>query len=83
MLRRIQAIESFDLTAAIPAITAKTLLIATRDDILVPCTCSITLADHLPDVRLDLLDQGGHACNITDPAGFNATVSEFLLSGTI
>ena len=80
VLRRIQAIEAFDLTAAIPAITAKTLLIATRDDVLVPCTCSITLAGQLPDARLELLGQGGHACNVTDPAGFNATVSEFLLS---
>lgn len=79
-MRRIQAIERFDLSAAISAITAKTLVVATRDDVLVPCTCSIALADQLPDVRLELLDQGGHACNITDPAGFNAAVSEFLLS---
>jgi aminoacrylate hydrolase len=78
VLRRIQAIEAFDLTAEIPAIQAPTLVIATSDDILVPCTCSIAIADQLPQVQLQLLDQGGHACNITDPAGFDAMVTAFL-----
>jgi aminoacrylate hydrolase len=78
VLRRIQAIEAFDLTASLPTITAPTLVIATRDDVLVPCTCSIALADQLAQVRLELLDQGGHACNITDPAGFDALVTAFL-----
>jgi aminoacrylate hydrolase len=79
VLRRIQAVEAFDLTAEIPTITASTLVIATRDDVLVPCTCSIALADQLPQVRLELLDRGGHACNITDPAGFDTMVAGFLL----
>ena len=78
VLRRIHAIEAFDLTADIPSITAPALVIATRDDVLVPCTCSIGLADQLPQGRLALLDQGGHACNVTDPAGFNALVTAFL-----
>jgi aminoacrylate hydrolase len=78
VLHRIEAIEAFDLTNKIPAITAPTLLIATRDDVLVPCSCSIALADQLPHVQLELLDHGGHACNITDPAGFNAIVAAFL-----
>jgi aminoacrylate hydrolase len=78
VLRRIGAIEAFDLTDRIASIASPTLVIATRDDILVPCTCSIMLADQLPQVRLVLLDQGGHACNITDPAGFDAMVGEFL-----
>jgi aminoacrylate hydrolase len=78
VLRRIQAVEAFDLTGDIPTILASTLVIATRDDLLVPCTCSIALADQLPRVQLELLDQGGHACNITDPAGFNTIVTAFL-----
>lgn len=78
VLRRIAAIEAFDLTAQIPTITAPTLVIATRDDMLVPCTCSIALAGQLPNARLALLDQGGHACNITDPSRFGALVTGFL-----
>jgi aminoacrylate hydrolase len=78
VLRRIQAIEAFDLTEAIPKIATPTLVIATRDDVLVPCTCSITLADLLPEGRLALRDHGGHACNITDPAAFDTLVTDFL-----
>jgi aminoacrylate hydrolase len=78
VLQRIDAIEAFDLTEAIPTIATPTLVIATRDDLLVPCTCSITLADLLPRGRLALLDHGGHACNITDPTGFDTLVTEFL-----
>jgi aminoacrylate hydrolase len=81
VLRRIAAIEQFDLTARLPAITASTLVIATRDDVLVPCTCAIALADQLSEVRLELLDQGGHACNVTDPATFNKMVTAFLQEG--
>ncbi|WP_428492442.1 pyrimidine utilization protein D [Rhodopila sp.] len=78
VLRRIQAVEAFDLTQAIAGITAPAMVVAARDDVLVPCTCSITLADQLSDVRLELLDQGGHACNITDPDRFDAMVGDFL-----
>lgn len=78
VLRRIGAIEAFDVTAEVHTITAPTLVIATRDDVLVPCSCSLALADALPNAELVLLDQGGHACNITDPAGFDAIVTRFL-----
>ena len=78
VLRRIAAIEAFDLTADIGSITVPTLVIATRDDVLVPCACSIVLADQLSEGRLALLDQGGHACNITDPVGFDTLVVGFL-----
>ncbi|WP_428486551.1 pyrimidine utilization protein D [Rhodopila sp.] len=78
VLRRIGAIEAFDIEATVPAIAAPTLVIATRDDVLVPSTCSVRLAERLPQGRLELLDHGGHACNITDPAGFDALVGAFL-----
>ena len=78
VLRRIEAIEAFDLTAQIPAIAASTLVIATRDDVLVPSTCSTALAHQLPRARLERLEHGGHACNVTNPESFNAIVTAFL-----
>jgi aminoacrylate hydrolase len=77
VLRRIEAVEAFDLDPS--GITTPTLVVATRDDMLVPCTCSIALADALANAELVLLESGGHACNITDPTGFDTLVTRFLL----
>ena len=76
VLRRIAAVEAFDIDASM--IAAPTLAVATRDDLLVPYTCSVALADALPNAELALADHGGHACNLTDPAGFDAMVMRFL-----
>jgi aminoacrylate hydrolase len=76
VLRRIGAVEAFELDPA--GVTAPTLVIATRDDVLVPFGCSMALADALPDAELVLLETGGHACNVTDPVRFDAVVTRFL-----
>jgi aminoacrylate hydrolase len=78
VLRRITAIESFDISAKVATIQVPTCVIATRDDVLVPSPCSEALAAALPAGRLVLLEHGGHACNVTDPDGFNAIVAAFL-----
>jgi aminoacrylate hydrolase len=78
VLRRIGAIEAFDLTDSVASVTAPTLVLAARDDVLVPSGCSVALAEALPNARLDVWDQGGHACNVIDPARFEALVTGFL-----
>jgi len=77
VLRRIAAVAAFNLDPT--GISVPTLVVATRDDVLVPCNCSVMLADALPNAELVLLDQGGHACNITDPTGFDTIVARFFL----
>jgi aminoacrylate hydrolase len=79
VLRRIDAVLAFDLEARLPAIEARSLVLASRDDVLVPSACSTHLANLLPHARLSLLDHGGHAYNVTEPDTFNAMVSLFLL----
>jgi aminoacrylate hydrolase len=81
VLRRIAAVEAFDLAAMIASVTTPTLVVATRDDVLVPSLCSIALADQLPNATLALFEQGGHACNITDPERFDRIVGDYLLAG--
>jgi aminoacrylate hydrolase len=76
VLRRIAAVEAFDVDPA--RVTAPTLVVASRDDLLVPYTCSLALAKSLPDSEIALMDQGGHACNVTDPDAFNAVMMGFL-----
>jgi aminoacrylate hydrolase len=78
VLRRIGAVEAFDISARLAEITVPTLAIATRDDMLVPSLCSVTLADGLADARLELLETGGHACNVTDPNAFDLLAGTFL-----
>ncbi len=80
VLRRIAAVEDFDISADTASIPMPTLVVAARDDVLVPAACSTILADGLPNAELLLLDHGGHACNITDPDYFNAVVTKFLLN---
>ena len=54
-----------------------TLLIAARDDVLVPDLASEALARLLPHARLARLD-GGHCCNLTAPRPFEAICLDFL-----
>jgi aminoacrylate hydrolase len=70
-LHRIEALLAFDAAPLRARLSCRTLLIASRDDMLVPPICSERLQAALPGSELASLD-GGHACNITDPEGFAA-----------
>lgn len=63
-------------------IVTPTLLIAAKDDILVPPNCSRQLqyAMNAAPPKLQMMEWGGHACNVTDPDTFNRIVLEFLRS---
>ena len=75
--RRIAAARAFELRPGPPC---PTLLIAAADDVLVPAHCSELLAGELANATVARLGWGGHACNVTDPDGFNRLVLEFLRS---
>ncbi len=76
-LLRIESLLGFDATPLLSALACRTLLVFSQDDLLVPPVCSERLHAALPGSRLERLD-GGHACNVTDPAGFDALCLEFL-----
>ncbi len=78
ILRRIAALGAFDLDERLSEIATPTLVMATRDDLLVPYTRSIRLAAELPHAELALTDFGAHAVNVTEPKTFNDTVLRFL-----
>jgi len=78
LMKRIAALLAFDVTTKLGGIKVPTLVAASRDDILVPHTCSQALVDGIPDSRLWLTPEGGHGCSVTEPVSFNKAVLDFL-----
>ena len=77
--RRILGLAGFDASATIGTIAVPMLAIAAADDMLVPSRCADDLAAAAPAaIRTARMAWGGHACNVTDPAGFAALVLPFL-----
>jgi aminoacrylate hydrolase len=78
LLKRIGALRCFDATPTLGSIHLPTLLIASRDDVLVPATQSERLAASMPQASLAMVERGGHALNVTDPAAFDAILLPFI-----
>lgn len=78
ILRRIAALRAFDIEARLGEIKQPTLLVATKDDLLVPYTRSMRLAEQMPNAELALMDYGAHAVNVVTPDAFNEVMMRFL-----
>lgn len=76
--RRIAALRAFDIDDRLEEVVIPTLIMATRDDLLVPYTRSTPLHQGLPNAQLRLWDSGAHAMNITFPERFNNEILSFL-----
>jgi pimeloyl-ACP methyl ester carboxylesterase len=59
-------------------ITAPTLILAGKDDFLMPLSLSEELATVIPNANLVVLEGGGHALNTDVPDTFNQAVLDFL-----
>ena len=85
LLLRIKALSEFDVDDKLSNIEVNTLLVANKDDVLVPWQQSEALLQGLPNAKLHLFDYGGHACTVTQPGAFNEALLAHLESfeGTI
>lgn len=80
ILKRIDALMSFDVSDRLGEIETPCLVMAARDDVLVPWLCSEQLAAGLPNARLEVVAEGGHGFSVVEPAPFNEAVLDFLMS---
>ena len=78
--KRIAAVQAYMPDPAGLAALQNLLVIATRDDFLVPFATALDLAEPVTQADVATFDWGGHACNVTDPDAFNRIVLEFLRS---
>ncbi len=78
LLRRIEALLAFDATKRLGELDLPVLLMAARDDVLVPCSQSELLAKRIKGALLDMAPWGAHGVNVTAAEDFNATLLQFL-----
>jgi aminoacrylate hydrolase len=75
---RIAALLAFDARPTLRTLRVPTLIVASRDDVLVPSAMSEALASGIKGARLHIAPWGAHALNVTEPAAFNALLLDFL-----
>ncbi|MCS6891510.1 MAG: pyrimidine utilization protein D [Rhodovarius sp.] len=77
---RIAALRAFNIRNALAGIEVPALVLAARDDLLVPWIAGRALAEGLPRARFVLLEQGAHACTVEQAEACNRLILEFLQS---
>lgn len=75
---RLRALKAADFTSRAREVACPALVIAARDDLLVPSGCASELHHALPHSTLFVLERGAHACNVTEPDAFNALLLDGL-----
>ena len=78
MEKRIKALASFDIADRISEIAARTLVIASQDDMLVPPRAGEALARGIAKSGFGRPEYGGHAVNVTDAGNFNGFLVDWM-----
>jgi pimeloyl-ACP methyl ester carboxylesterase len=79
--KQVQALAGFNSLEALPTITAKTMVMCGKEDLLFPPEESAQLAQAIPGARLALIEQAAHALHVEKPQAFTECVLQFLAQG--
>jgi pimeloyl-ACP methyl ester carboxylesterase len=77
-VRQVEAALSHFTEDRLSRITAPTLIVAGDDDLLTPLRFARTLHEQIPDAKLAVIRDGGHALVLTHAEEFNRVVLSFL-----
>ncbi len=78
LVKLARALREKTMEEDLPTIKVPTLLVWGRDDTVTPVEVGQMFADCMPNARLHVLDECGHAPNIEQPDRFNALAETFL-----
>jgi aminoacrylate hydrolase len=77
-IARIDAILQADLSLVTDRISVPTLVVAARDDCLIPQYMSDEVAQRIPDAKYVVMDRGGHFLPETRSNDYNSLLDDFL-----
>ena len=78
LIHQLKAIQGHDTWRDLVNIQNPTLVLAGKEDVLIPPENSKILAGRIPNARLRVIEGGGHQFLIEQPDAFNNAVLEFL-----
>jgi 3-oxoadipate enol-lactonase len=73
-----RALQTFDVTARLAAITTPTLVLAGAEDTGTPVAASRMVAEAIPGARFEIIPAASHLCCLEQPEAFNRLLLEFL-----
>jgi len=77
-LRQLHAIAQHDARGRLQNVRCPVLILAGRDDCIIPVRYSLSLYEQMPHAKLAVLENVGHAPPIEDPHQLNALLAGFL-----
>lgn len=79
LVKLARALREYNLYERLPEITCPALLVWGRQDTITPVVVAETFAERIPNARLHVLNECGHAPNIERSGEFNRLAEEFLV----
>ncbi len=75
---QVEAVANYDCTERLSGITAETLVISGKEDLLYPPDVCYQLAQTIPDTAFSIIEGAAHSIHMEQPSIFTSVILEFL-----